>query len=102
MPTIKKTEENTHPLPPGSFGLPLIGETIDFIRDSNFADRREQKYGTIFKTHILGRPTIVMIGPEANRFISTLVEYPRSPAGERRDVCAAFRRKNQSMLRFYT
>ncbi|NEQ74804.1 MAG: cytochrome P450 [Okeania sp. SIO2D1] len=69
MQTLKKTEENTHPLPPGSFGLPLIGETLDFLRDRNFADRREQKYGTIFKTHILGRPTIVMIGPEANRFI---------------------------------
>ena len=36
-------KENTHPLPPGSFGLPLIGETIDFLRDRNFSQRREQK-----------------------------------------------------------
>jgi cytochrome P450 len=62
-------KENTHPLPPGSFGLPLIGETIDFLRDRNFSQRREQKYGNIFKTNILGRPTVVMTGPEANRFI---------------------------------
>ena len=45
-------KENTHPLPPGSFGLPLIGETIDFLRDRNFSQRREQKYGNIFKTNI--------------------------------------------------
>ncbi len=70
MSTIKKNlEKNTHSLPPGSFGLPLIGETIDFLRDPNFGDKREQKYGRIFKTNILGRPTVVMSGPEANRFI---------------------------------
>ena len=69
MPTIKKTEENTHPLPPGSFGLPLIGETIYFLRDRNFIARRENKYGTIFKSNILRRSTAVMVGPEANRFI---------------------------------
>ncbi len=57
------------PLPPGSFGLPLIGETISFLRDRNFAEKRQQKYGSIFKTNILGRPTVVMTGPEANRFV---------------------------------
>jgi cytochrome P450 len=59
----------SHPLPPGSFGLPLIGETPSFLLDRNFAYKRFQKYGPIFKTQILGRPTVVMVGPEANRFI---------------------------------
>lgn len=59
------------PLPPGNFGLPLIGETLSFFRDSRFAHKRHQQYGAIFKTHILGRPTIFMRGPEANRFILT-------------------------------
>jgi cytochrome P450 len=66
LSTNKKTE---YPLPPGSLGLPVIGETISFIRDKNFAKKRQQQYGSIFKTKILGRPTVVMIGPEANKFI---------------------------------
>lgn len=57
------------PLPPGSSGLPLIGETISFVLDKNFADRRIKKYGNIFRTHILGQPTVVMSGTEANEFI---------------------------------
>ncbi len=55
--------------PPGSFGLPLIGETISFLRDPNFVIKRQKQYGSIFKTHIIGRPTVIMSGAEANRFI---------------------------------
>lgn len=65
----KKEEIKSLLLPPGSFGLPFIGETIDFLRDRDFGDKREKKYGPIYKTHILGRRTVVMVGPEANRFI---------------------------------
>lgn len=57
------------PLPPGNFGLPFIGETINFLTESDFADRRQSKYGNIFKTKIFGRPTITLIGAEANRFL---------------------------------
>jgi cytochrome P450 len=57
------------PLPPGNFGLPLIGETISFLRDPNFADKRHKQYGSIFKTHLFGRPTVMVIGADANRFL---------------------------------
>ncbi len=57
------------PLPPGSFGLPFIGETLTFLRDPQFAKKRHQQYGSVFKTRILGKPTIFMMGAEANRFI---------------------------------
>ena len=59
----------THKLPPGSLGLPLIGETLSFLTDPNFIDKRQKLYGSIFKTQILGRSTAVMIGSDANRFI---------------------------------
>ncbi|MCJ8282993.1 MAG: hypothetical protein MJK14_25120 [Rivularia sp. ALOHA_DT_140] len=65
------TNSKTLPLPPGDFGLPVIGETISFIRDSDFIEKRYQKHGSIFKTHIFTNPTIVMIGSEANRFLFT-------------------------------
>jgi cytochrome P450 len=56
--------------PPGSFGLPVIGETFSFILDpSNFVTQRYRKHGSIFKTHLLGKPTVVMVGPEAIEFL---------------------------------
>jgi cytochrome P450 len=65
------TNPKALPLPPGNFGLPLIGETISFFRDANFTDKRYKKYGSIFKTSIFSSPTIIMIGSEANRFLFT-------------------------------
>lgn len=59
------------PLPPGSFGLPIIGETISFLRDSDFNEKRYKRYGAVFKTHIFGRPTVMMSGAEANQFLLT-------------------------------
>ncbi|WP_375513287.1 hypothetical protein [uncultured Nostoc sp.] len=35
--------QNQLALPPGSLGLPLIGETISFLRDPDFATKRQQK-----------------------------------------------------------
>lgn len=57
------------PLPPGSFGLPVIGETLNFLRDPNFAIKRQQQYGSLFKTRIIGQRTVFLCGPEANEFV---------------------------------
>ncbi|WP_309735853.1 cytochrome P450 [Chamaesiphon sp. OTE_75_metabat_556] len=57
------------PLPPGKAGLPWIGETISFLTDPDFATKRRQQYGAIFRTHIIGKPTVVMSGAAANKFI---------------------------------
>ncbi|NEO83459.1 MAG: cytochrome P450 [Spirulina sp. SIO3F2] len=59
------------PTPPGSLGLPFLGETLEFFGDRQFAQKRHDRYGAIFKTQLLGRPTIVLKGPEANRFVLT-------------------------------
>jgi len=72
------------PLPPGSLGLPLIGETLSFLQEPQFAEKRQQKYGSVFKTHLFGRPTIFLIGAEANCFLLShenqyfLTNWPRS------------------------
>lgn len=34
-------------------------------------EKRQKQYGPIFKTHLFGRPTIVLIGAEASRFLFT-------------------------------
>ncbi|MEO1620205.1 MAG: cytochrome P450 [Cyanobacteria bacterium J06632_3] len=57
------------PLPPGNFGLPIIGETLKFFNDSDFAKKRHAEFGPVFKTRLLGSPTVFVKGPEGNRFI---------------------------------
>jgi cytochrome P450 len=59
------------PLPPGSFGWPVIGETISFLRDRDFNQKRQKKYGSVYRTHIFGQPTVMLSGSEANRFLFT-------------------------------
>ncbi|MFB2898148.1 cytochrome P450 [Aerosakkonemataceae cyanobacterium BLCC-F50] len=73
--TTTTDNSQTLPLPPGNFGLPLIGETIQFLRDPDFMEKRQKKYGSIFKTRIFGADSIVIVGAEANRFVLTNNQY---------------------------
>jgi cytochrome P450 len=58
------------PLPPGSRGFPILGETGDWARDPlKFARDRHARHGLIWRTHLMGRPTAVLLGPAANRFV---------------------------------
>lgn len=67
-----RTPKGNLPLPPGRFGLPIVGESISYLRDpARFMEQRQKQYGTIFKTHLFGRPTIVFIGADATRFLFT-------------------------------
>jgi len=53
------------PRPPGSAGLPGIGETLAFVKDPfTFIQARRARYGRVFRTSLLGRSTAVLIGPE--------------------------------------
>lgn len=69
------TSSSTQPallLPPGRFGLPILGESISYLRDpERFMAERQQQHGNIFKTHLFGRPTVALIGAEAARFLFT-------------------------------
>lgn len=56
-------------LPPGQMGWPVIGQTLQFIFDPDYAAKQYAKYGPIFKTSLLGKPTVFMIGPEAAEFV---------------------------------
>lgn len=58
------------PLPPGSSGLPLLGETLAFIQNTGkFLEERRRLHGDVFRSHVLGDPIVFLLGPEANRWI---------------------------------
>lgn len=53
------------PTPPGDNGLPLIGETIAFVKDMfGFMSERFDKHGSVFRSHILGNPTVFIRGAD--------------------------------------
>jgi retinoid hydroxylase len=55
------------PLPPGSLGFPLIGETLAFVQNPfGFISSRVEKHGRVWKTRVLGRHVAVISGPEGN------------------------------------
>jgi cytochrome P450 len=58
------------PLPPGSSGLPLLGETLPFIQNTGrFLEERRRLHGDVFRSHVLGDPIVFLLGTEANRWI---------------------------------
>lgn len=57
------------PLPPGRTGLPWIGETLQFIRNPFFLEAKYERFGSVFRTHVFGKNTVVMVGPEAAQFV---------------------------------
>ncbi|KAA8581159.1 hypothetical protein FQN60_002740 [Etheostoma spectabile] len=75
----------TSPLPPGSMGLPFIGETLQLIlQRRKFLRMKRQKYGYIYRTHLFGNPTVRVTGADnvrqillgENRLVS--VQWPAS------------------------
>jgi len=64
-PSPSDLEAPSLPLPPGSSGWPLVGETFAFLRDPfAFGRERRARHGRVFRTSILGRRTAVLAGPE--------------------------------------
>jgi len=51
------------PLPPGTRGLPLLGETLPFIKDMfGFIRKRTARHGPVFRSNVLGSPTVFISG----------------------------------------
>ncbi|KAF9603861.1 hypothetical protein IFM89_038119 [Coptis chinensis] len=62
-------------LPPGSMGLPVLGETIQFFKSQTsfdippFIKDRMKRYGPVFKTNLVCHPVVVSTDPEFSHFI---------------------------------
>ncbi|CAN9500166.1 unnamed protein product [Ophioblennius macclurei] len=68
--TLTRDPESSLPLPRGSMGWPLVGETFHWLfQGSNFHISRRERHGNVFKTHLLGKPVIRVTGAENIRKI---------------------------------
>jgi cytochrome P450 len=57
------TAMTSRPIPPGSMGLPLLGETLSFIRNPfRFLELRRDRHGDVFKSQVLGRRIVFLAG----------------------------------------
>ncbi|KAM2417629.1 hypothetical protein EV1_024257 [Malus domestica] len=72
----KRCNTNKKRLPPGEMGLPWVGQTMEFYKAQrknslfdDFAQPRITKYGKIFTTHLMGSPTVIVNGANANKFL---------------------------------
>ncbi|KAL6657945.1 hypothetical protein ACP70R_005725 [Stipagrostis hirtigluma subsp. patula] len=75
-------------LPPGSLGLPVIGQSLGLLRAmrGNTAERwiqdRVDRYGPVSKLSLFGTPTVLLTGPAANKFVffssALAMRQPRS------------------------
>ncbi|XP_039121180.1 abscisic acid 8'-hydroxylase CYP707A2 [Dioscorea cayenensis subsp. rotundata] len=76
-------------LPPGSMGWPYIGETFQLYskNPNTFFALKQKRYGSIFKTHILGCPCVMVSSPEAAKFVLVTRAHlfkPTFPASKER------------------
>ncbi|CAA2957175.1 beta-amyrin 28-oxidase-like isoform X2 [Olea europaea subsp. europaea] len=65
-------------LPPGSYGWPFLGETMEYFRTAmegrpqKFVKHRIEKYhSNVFKTSIVGEPMAMLCGTAGNKFLFT-------------------------------
>ncbi|XP_073276660.1 abscisic acid 8'-hydroxylase CYP707A2-like [Primulina huaijiensis] len=76
-------------LPPGTMGWPYIGETLQMYSQNpnTFFASKIKKYGSIFKTHILGCNCVMISSPEAARLVLVSKSHlfkPTFPASKER------------------
>ncbi|PIA27360.1 hypothetical protein AQUCO_07900010v1 [Aquilegia coerulea] len=73
---LKKIRSTTR-LPPGSLGIPIIGQSLSFLRAmkantaGKWCEDRVKKYGPISKLTLFGTPTVFIHGQAANKFVFT-------------------------------
>ncbi|PWA45691.1 cytochrome P450 [Artemisia annua] len=81
--------KKTLPLPPGTLGWPYIGETFQlYSQNPNvFFASKVKKYGSIFKTHVLGCRCVMISSPALAKLVLVTKSHlfkPTFPASKER------------------
>ncbi|RLM59055.1 hypothetical protein C2845_PM18G04470 [Panicum miliaceum] len=73
----KTSRKKKKAIPPGSFGLPVVGHTLTLLRAlrantaENWLRRRAAAYGPVSRLSLFRHPTAFLVGPSANKFVFT-------------------------------
>lgn len=70
---FKPKSSKKYNLPPGSFGWPIIGETLGFMNEAHekwIGDRMKKYSSKIFKTRVLGENMVVLCGTAGHKFVA--------------------------------
>ena len=55
---------------PGDEGWPIIGKTLDVLSDpKGHIEHSAAKYGLVYRSHLFGETSLVLLGPEANELV---------------------------------
>ena len=55
---------------PEVWGLPLVGASLSYEKSPiAFYSQKAKKYGSVFRAHIFGEPTVILGGEKAANFI---------------------------------
>ncbi|KAM4102946.1 hypothetical protein ACJW30_06G041200 [Castanea mollissima] len=74
---LTKGRRSSKRLPPGSLGIPLIGQSLGLLRAmrantaEKWLEQRITKYDPISKLSFFGNPTVFISGQAANKFVFT-------------------------------
>ncbi|CAJ1971381.1 unnamed protein product [Sphenostylis stenocarpa] len=72
---LRRERSSSRRVPPGSLGIPIIGQSLGLLRAmrANSAEKwvqeRISKYGPISKLSLFGKPTVLVYGQAANKFV---------------------------------
>lgn len=72
---LRRKRKPSKRVPPGSLGIPVVGQSLGLLRAmrANTAEKwvqeRINKYGPISKLSLFGKPTVLIHGQPANKFI---------------------------------
>src|SRR5207344_930001 len=55
---------------PGDEGWPVIGKTLEVLADpKGHVEAHSKKYGLVYRSHMFGETSLVLLGPEANELV---------------------------------
>ena len=55
---------------PGDEGWPFIGKTLEVLADpKGQVERQSKKYGLVYRSHLFGETSLMLLGPEANELV---------------------------------
>src|SRR5258707_7557902 len=55
---------------PGDEGWPLIGKTLEVLADpKGQVERQSAKFGLVYRSHLFGETSLVLLGPDANELV---------------------------------